>query len=804
MPINIETIDKVQVLTDRVKKRKDELLGAQLHICSERSRLVTESWKETEGQPLVLRRAKLFQKIMQGLSISIREGELIVGSQSKYIRGASPCIDFCSTVALEAIEKPRGNSEEVLAVLFEEDKKQLLTDAEYWKGKSPGEIIDQIMLETVTEKLYDLDRAHIGISRNVRSASGRSLDFNKVINRTGLNGVLKQIKEEIDSLDFSLEGSLQKYEFLKAGSICCEAVIDFAHRYASLAKELAGREVDTRRKAELEAIALNCQWVPANTARTFHEALQSFFILFLAMNLEAASHSESAGRMDQYLYPLYKKDITEGRITRQEAAELLGCLWVKFNELETIKALSIKQLSMGSQFIDTTICGVTKDGKDATNELSFMILEVAGQMKMPQPPLYLRYHQGISEELLVKALEINRRTGCGIPCFINDDVTLPKLIERGVPLTDARDYFTGGCIGVMLPDGINSEVLITFNTPKIFELALNNGFDPLTKKQLGPETGDPKSFKTYQELYDAFMRQCEYFTDIGNKAHLILSQTRSQLFSLPFTSILLDDCLKKGKDYYNCGTRYPQMWVSFVAIGHQNVADSLTAIRKLIFEENKIGMTELLDALAVNFGGKEKIRQMLLKAPKYGNDDDYADGTFNAVSIDLTKMMAQRKDANGYPSYILRGGGSGHFFAGIAVGALPDGRKAYQATADGNLSPVQGMDVRGPTAVMLSATKVNQTQYAMTTLLNMKIMPSVVQTRDGIRNMISLIRTYFNRGGWHVQFNMVDQQTLLEAQEHPEQYRSLIVRVGGYSAYFVDLTKEIQDDVIGRTQHTLN
>jgi pyruvate formate-lyase/glycerol dehydratase family glycyl radical enzyme len=811
-PIAIEKIKKLNVLTDRVKKRRDERLEAELHVCSERSRLVTESWKETDGQPLVLRRAELFKKMLEGISITIRDGELVVGSQTRYIRGASPPVDFNPAVALEVIEKPRGSSEVVLARLSEEDRRQLLEDAEYWKGRSPGEMMDKMHHElSLEDNVVRLNVQHsdrtarrflLEKRQRSRSAVGRVIDFKKVIDK-GLNYVLGEIEEEIDKLDFADEESLQKYAFLTAGSICCKAVITFAHRYARLAEKLALKEKDPVRKRELRTIAENCDWVPANPARTFHEAVQCFWLLFLSMNLEAASHDECAGRLDQFLYTTYEKDIEEGRITRQEAAELLGCLWVKFNEMETINSLGVQQASMGSQFIDTTICGVTTDGKDATNELSFLILEVAGQMKMTQPPLYLRFHPGISEELMIKALEINRITGCGIPCFINDSVTLIKLTDRGIPLTEARDYFTSGCISVMLPSGLNSEVAVWMNTPKLFELALHNGIDPLTGKRMGPETGDPRTFKTYEELYDAFLKQCEYAANIGHKNCLLSVQVRRQFCSYPFTSILVDDCIKKGKDYYHDGVRYPQMCCDYVAIGHQNVADGLTAIKKLVFEEKKLTMPEILDALLVNFEGKEKLRQMLLTAPKYGNDDDYADEQFNNVSNDVCRIMAQHRETHGYPRWVMRGGGSGHYAAGLVIGALPDGRKAFEPTADGNLSPVQGMDVKGPTAVLLSATKVNQTEYAMTTLLNMKIMPSMVQTKEGIRKVISLIKTFFNRGGWHVQFNMIDQQTLLDAQKHPEQYKSLVVRVGGYSAYFVDLTPKVQNDIIARTQHSL-
>jgi pyruvate formate-lyase/glycerol dehydratase family glycyl radical enzyme len=797
-----QEIGTVNVMTERVKKRLDELRAAQVHICSKRSRLVTESWKETEGENLDLRRAKLVKKMLEGIDISIREGELIVGSQTKYVRGASPCVDFSPGPSFQAAEKPEGNSPLVEAVLSEEDRTILLEDAEYWKGHSPGEMIAKMMQEIVLPELLDYYDAHIFNFPIERSGQARIL--NGIFIEKGFNGILKDIKDEMANLNMSSEDSLKKYEFLMAGAICCQAIIDFSHRYAELARQLAASEKDATRKRELETIAENCDWVPANPPRTFHQALQSFWLTWIVFNLEVASHSEAPGRMDQYLFPAYEKDIREGKISRQDAAELLGCLWVKFNEMETIKGKFVKQSSQGSQFQDVTICGLTKDGKDATNELSFMILETAGQMRLPQPPLYLRYHNGISEDLMVKAVETNRKHGAGIPAFLNDAVSLITLLRRGVSLEDARDYAVSGCIGLALPNGPNMDTPFLFNTPKIFELFLNNGVDPRTGKRFGPETGDPRDFKTFEELYDAWLKQFKHFADLAHKVYLVWFQARSEFQSYPFASVIIEDCIKRGKSFQRGGARYPQMNTGYVPIGHQNVADSITAIKKLVFEEKKITMDELLDAMAVNFEGKEELRQMLLTAPKYGNDDDYADDAFNNVSLDVTRIMAEHPEPGGYPMAVMRGGGSGHFWGGLTVGALPDGRKAYVAVADGNLSPVQGMDVKGPTAVILSATKVNQTEYAMTTLLNMKIMPSVVEAREGIKKVIALIKTLFDRGAWHIQFNMIDAATLIEAQKHPEQYKSLVVRVGGYSAYFVDLTAEIQNDIITRTQHSFN
>ncbi|MGA2670234.1 MAG: pyruvate formate lyase family protein [Dehalococcoidia bacterium] len=803
-PTVLEEIKKVNVNTNRVKKLKSEYLDAKEHICAERSHLVTESWKETEGEPLIIRRAKLFQKVMQKGSIAIRDGELIVGSQTKFVRGSSPCIDFASGLIYQIAlsEKPTASSEAVEAVLTEEDRKTLLKDARYWKDKSPGDVLMKLVRESIEEPVDDYIKARVISWLFERPHSKRPLDYAKVVHH-GINGVLDEIQQELSRLDLSSRGSWEKYEFLKAGIICCEAVTKFANRYAKLARKLASEESNAVRKGELEDIAKICERVPANPARTFREALQNFWLTFLASNLEGAAHTETPGRMDQYLYPFYEKDIREGKITRQEAAELLGCLWVKFNEMQSAKPLADQQMIQSSMFQDVTICGVTGDGKDATNELSFLMLEVVGQIKMPQPPLYLRYHSRICNEVLVRASEINRTHGAGNPAFLNDDVTLIKLVERGVPLAEARNWVAANCVDVYIPGASVGGNSFVFNTVKAFELALHNGKDPKTGKQLGPATGDARYFKFYEELYDAFMKQVEFMVKLITKIYRVWVQARGEVYRQPFASLLLNDCIKQGKDWYQGGVRYPQISANIGPVGHQNVADSFVAIKKLVFEEKKISMGELLDAIDANFENKDEIRQMLLAAPKYGNDDDYADNVFNDVSLDVTRIMWQPVDMAGYHMYIVRGGATAHYWGGKTVGALPDGRKAGEPFADANLSPAQGADVKGPTAVILSATKVNQMEYSMTTLLNMKFTPMALQTTQGINKFISLLKTYFARGGWHIQFNMINRKTLLEAQKHPEIYKDLMVRVAGYSAYFVQLSPQVQNEIIARTEHLL-
>jgi len=801
----IDEIDKVNVLTGRVKKRKEELLAASEHICSKRSRLVTESWKETEGQPIVTRRAKLFQKVMEGNPVVIRDGELIVGSQTEYVLGASPWIDFSSVPVAEilASENIQARGLVTESMLTEEDRRSLAEDLEYWKGRAPGEVVAELLNKAVgmsAEDVADYEESRVFYFSPTLAPPGRAVDYGKVIN-LGLNGVLRELRQELEKLNLSTFGNYPKYEFLNAGIICCEAVIKFANRYAKLARELAEKEKDLARKDELKKIAEICEWVPANPARTFHEAVQSMWLIHLATNLENASDGEMPGRIDQYLYPLYEKDIAEGRITRQEAAELLGCLWVKLNELLSIRAsLSLRELYQASHIQATTICGVDADGNDATNELSFLILEVTGQLAMPQPPLYIRYHKDISEELLIQAAECNRRHGAGSPAFLNDAPTLLLLLKKGIPLREARDWVGGGCIYTQIHHASPPIPGIFHHAAKVFDLTLHNGVDLKTGKQLGLATGDIRNFKSYNELYDAFIKQYEYFTELCVKIYRFLAQITPEVYCLPWTSMLIDDCIKRGEGCMRSGARRPQFG-GLADRGWQNIGDSLTAIKKLVFEEKKISMAELLDALETNFEGKEEIRQMLLAAPKYGNDDDYADDIFNTVCQDIGRIAYGHRDLYGYPITIGRGAAAGYFFVGMGVAALPDGRKAWEPIADGSVSAVQGRDVKGPTAVVLSATKINHTEYARSSVLNMKMTPTVLQTREGANKYISFIRSYFNRGGWHAQFNVIDRETLVDAQKHPEQHRNLLVRVGGFSAYFVELGPDVQNEIIARTEH---
>jgi pyruvate formate-lyase/glycerol dehydratase family glycyl radical enzyme len=808
-PEIINEVNKVNVLTDRVKKRREEFLAAPRHISAKRSRLATESWKETESYPLNYRRAKVLQKILEGNPISIWDDELIVGSQSEFLRGASPPTDFFPSITFQVVnsEKPTTGSDVVFALLSDEDRESLREDAEYWKDRSPVVSGQKRLLEAMEEdiEIYQriVESGAVALWGD-RIKGNMNIDYGKVID-IGFKGVIEEARAEIDKLkNLDSETDFEKIEFLKAGIICCEAVIAFGKRYAKLAREMAESERDAGRKAELLKIAETCEWVPANPARTFYEALQSFWFTHVAANLEGADYAETPGRMDQYLYPTYENDISTGRMTQQEAAELLGCLWMKFNEMECVRGEFIQKYSQSSQNQHLTIAGVDEEGRDATNELSVMILEAARQMKLPQSAIYIRVHKTISHEFLEKAAEANRDHGAGIPAFLNDDGAINKFLSMGVSLKDARNWIAIGCVGPTLSNNTGSPYsgCLLFNKIKMFELALNDGVDPRTGKLGGVRTGDPRNFKSYQELYDAFINQYKFFMEKSNRFMRAIGSALKTFVSFPYCSMLTDDCIKRGRGIYQGGPRY-QADISILDSGLQNVADSLAAVKKYVFEEKKITMDELIEALADNFEGKEELRQLLLTAPAYGNDDDYVDDIFNAISWDTGEIASDYHYYSGIPTILYRGGATQHFWAGQVVGALPDGRKAYEPLADGILSPAQGRDIKGPTAVLLSATKMNHLEHAIATLHNVKLTPITLQTKEGINKFLSLIKTYFDLGGWHLQFNMIGQETLIEAQKHPEQYKDLVVRVAGYSAFFVDLSPGVQNDIIRRNEYQI-
>jgi pyruvate formate-lyase/glycerol dehydratase family glycyl radical enzyme len=817
--IDYSEIDKLNVLTDRVRRLKQKRLEAVEHIASERSRLVTESWKETEDEPLDIRRAKLFRRIMQGNPVTIRDDELIVGSQSKYLLGTSPYVDYSTVSAIENLIVPdmpantksyakgTGGSSVKEAAVTEEEKESILEDCRYWAGRTTGDAVRKEE-DTRFPWLKDWIDSGLVLAQQTGSAppSPRSVDYGKVID-IGLEGIIAEAKEELNKLDYSDQASYKKDVFLQAVIIACEGAIEFAHRYARLAEEMAAKEKNPGRKKELEKIAEVCQRVPAKPARNFHEALQSFWFIHICVNLESASLAELPGRMDQYLYSIYTKDVLEeGNTSRQEAAELLGCLFVKFNEMTSIKIAYDKDNIPGTHLQDLTICGVTREGQDASNELSYMLLEVLAQVELPQPPIYVRYHNKINPEVWLKAVEVNVRRGDGNPSFVSDESRIISFTAHGIPLTDARDWGVAGCAGSIIPrlaqhgGGLG---ICYINLSKILEYVLNNGREPKSGKKIGLATGDPHTFTSIDQFIEAFKKQFDYLIGIQVKMSHIICWVDVANYHTPFTSSLLGDCIAKGMDAREGGVRYPEFLYHVSDRGLQNVADSLAAIKKVVFEDKKLSLDEVLDAVSKNFEGKEDLRNLLKAAPKYGNDDDYVDEIFSDLSLWLQNRIGEEKNPFGSRLWSGRSGAVAHVMFGKLTGALPDGRKDEEPLADGYLSPTQGMDVKGPTAVFNSASKVNHNENSFAALMNMKFDRKVFDNRDSLVKLAHLVENFFNRGGFHIQINILDKETLIEAQKQPELYGNLLVRVAGYSAFFVDLPREIQDEIISRTEEPL-
>jgi len=827
-PVDVEAVKNVNVMTDRLKNRVKEWQEAIPKVSPRSSRAFTESWKQTEGLHRDLRWAKASQNMFKAAVPVIREGELIVGSQTPDVRGADVTIAIDPINLLKQLDERalyRIMSDRESASISEEDEKVFREDAQYWIEHLPPDYTTDWLTEELGEKHFDVcfNEARVLGHEQMKHRRGARLPAvssecalcTRLLNE-GLNGIIAQVKAELEKMvkegygsPGATEAAGDKYYLLKSMIICLEAVIDWANRHAQVARSLAEKESDPVRKRELEKIAEHCDWVPANPPRSFWEAVQFVRFIHLAHRLEVPGRpGGSIGRLDEYLYPYYEKDLREGKITRQEAAELLGCLWLKTRELEQLNSFEerIKGF-VGSLFANVTIGGQTKEGRDATNELSWIILEVMRQMKLSEPSVYIRYHSGMSHEFLIHALECNRDFGGGNPAFMNDEIGTARYIDRGVTLEDATEWVASGCLAINLAgidqhNGPSGHV----NQAKVFEVTLYNGFDPRTGKQVGLKTGDVTKFTSIDQLYEAFLKQSDYFTEIMRKDYFI--RRSSSISNQPnpgFGSALFPASITTGLGAGKGGVKYACNGGYWVADrGTSDVTDSLAAIKHLVFDKKKLTMAELLESLKTNWEGHEDVHQMCLKAPKFGNDDDYVDDIFNYISLKTQEILLKRPDPfTGEKPFLFKGAAAGHIALGEAVGALPNGRTAYTSLNDGFSSAMPGMDVKGPTAVINSATKVDHTWNEVGFVHNMKFSKAMLNTPEKLEHLLTLIKTYFARGGWHIQCNIHSAEELLEAKKHPEKYEDLVVRVAGFCAYFVDLEPSVQDEIISRTLHTV-
>jgi formate C-acetyltransferase len=625
------------------------------------------------------------------------------------------------------------------------------------------------------------------------------VNYPKVLSR-GLAGILADVRAEIEATHIGDDEALRKVGFLKGCAIALEAGIAYARRYAALARDLA-KSAEGQRKAELERMAGICDRVPEHPARDFHEALQSLWFVHALVYLETRAEGASLGRADQYLYPYFRKDMDAGVLDTDRAIELVNCLRIKLNGLRQFSGKYFAEGTSGeAQFHNVTLGGQTADGRDATNELSYLFIEAAKRLRAPHPTLSMRMHAGTPDEFALKAVELCS-TGVGYPAFFNDDSNIAFLLRLGAPLEEARGYAMGGCVVPQIPGAVAPGQPIPLNMAKCVELALNDGVDPyIVKGRVGPATGRLEDFETFDELLAAYREQLEYFSIDATTIMNLQRCLREQLICPVFNDVLLDDCIKRGKSSLGNGARFQIHYHNARAM--IDAADSFAAIKKCVYDDKSISKQELLDALRDNFVGHERTHKLLLAAPKFGNDDDYAD----EIAAELYRSWARTVESKsaGYGGHYLPAAYSvgGHVIAGAKTGALPDGRPAGKSLADGSVSPCQGSDSKGPTAVLNSAGKIDQGPL-VATLLNIKFQASILKTPEDRRNLLYLVKAYFDMGGKHVQFNTVDKKTLLDAQVHPENHRNLIVRVAGYSAFFTELACGMQDEIIARTEHSL-
>lgn len=773
-------------------------------LCVEKARLITEIYQQTEGEPESLRQAKAFAHMLENITIWIDEEELIAGHPSSKPWGVE--VDpFLGPVDVEML---KGMEAEGLVVIDKEDWSAIREVAEYWKKKNwqyrTWQLADEQLwrflqvgiwlpaMRSREEGMGAYAGAGLGIYHGLHLGV---LDYEKVLNH-GLNSLIEEAEEELKKTRFFSKDDVEKKRFLQAVITDLRAVNHFASRLAEVAEAKAETETNPEQKKKLQRIADSCRWVPAKPARSFYEALQSFWLTYLVCN---PSPTIGIGRFDQYMYPYYKKDKETGKITREEAIELLCELRSKDMELTRIalRPEKRKQHTGMAKWHNMVIGGVTPDGQDATNELTYLILEAANRVRTPHHTVTLRVHEDTPEDLMVEALEVVK-TGVGMPAFVGDKSYIDFLTSKGVSLQVARNYALGGCLDVAVP-GILRIVEANFLVvPKVFEIFLNNGVDPRTGLEVGPFKVDLDKFQTYPEFADAFKKYMAHFVDLWVEATNLQVTVRSELMKHVVEAALMTGGIGVGKSFFERKMPYPVNSV-LLPVGAINVADSLVAIKKLVFEAKELTMGKLAEAIKANWKGYEELRRVCLNAPKYGNDDDYADLT----AKDLYQFIAETVTKY---DYVFGGkhqpGGisiSSMWVGGEMTGATPDGRYAGEVLADGSMSPMRGRDTIGPTAIIKSASKINQALYA-STLLNMKFHPTALGGTEDLKKLASLIKTYFSLGGKHVQFNVVSRETLLEAQKHPENYRDLVVRVAGYSAYFIQLGQKVQDEIIARTE----
>lgn len=784
-------------MTGRTERLRQESLDAEAAISAERALLLTEFYRENEGRwSIPVLRAKSFYYLCEKKTIYLGEGELVVGE-----RGPAPklvptypeltCHSLEDLRILNSREKTSYRVDDATLKAYRE------TVIPYWSTRS---LRDKIFRE-LPEEWHEAYQSGIFTEFMEQRAPGHTVLDDKIYNK-GLLDFKKEIADAISALDFGSDPEAwAKREELKAMEISCDAVILFAERHAKLAESMAAACADTVRKQELLKIAANCRWVPAHAPTDFFEALQSYWFCHLAVITELNGWDAfSPGHLDQHLYPFYRDGIADGTLKKEEARELLECFFVKFNNHPSPPKVGVTAAESGTytDFANINLGGLLPDGSDGSNEVSHLLLDIIDEMHLLQPSSNIQLSRKSPDRFLKHTLRVVRK-GYGFPSIFNADSVVEEQLRQGKTLADAR---AGGCSGCVEVGAFGKEAYILtgyFNLVKMLELALHDGVDPATGAQLGPATGKAESFESFDDVFAAFSKQLAHFIDIKIRGNRLIEMIYAGLMPAPFLSVLTDDCISRGVDYNAGGARYNNSFIQGVGIG--SITDSLSAIKEHVFQEKAVSLPELVAQLDENFASNEPLRQRLWnRTRKYGNDDDFADDLMRQVFEAFFQQVDGRPNTKGGVYRIEMLPTTCHVYFGSVTGATPDGRRRGAPLSEG-ISPVQGADRQGPTAVIRSAGKMDHIRSGGT-LLNLKFSPTLLSGEGGIDGLAALVRSYFRMDGHHVQFNVVDVETLKRAQADPQQYRDLIVRVAGYSDYFCDLSEELQNEIIARTEHT--
>ena len=792
----------------RTEQLKRKVLDASNTVCTERARFYTEVYRANRDKPVILRRALALEQTLKHMSLRIEPGELIVGNHSTTVRAAPIFPEYAVDWLLDELDQLEKRPGDVFYV-SRSQKQSIREICEYWRGETVCDRAYALMpAETLEIHEAQITRA----VANLTSGDGHiAVNFSKIL-ELGLGGYLQRVQEMRSVLDLTTQDDIKKNLFYRSLEIGIGALQAFIDRFAHLAEEQIRESGDARRQKELEQIRDTCRCISCYPPRSFREALQLVYFLQLVLQIESNGHSVSLGRLDQYLYPFFQNDIQQNLITNDEVAELLECLWIKLYSINKIRPWSHTRYAAGSPlYQNVTIGGQKSEGVDAVNELSELILETVGRIRLPQPNLVVRYHRNIAQNFMMACLRVIEQ-GSGMPAFVNDEIVIPSFLEIGVEEADAYDYSAIGCIEVAVPGkwGYRCTGMCYINLMRVFLATLHDGRDVTTGKTFNPGSGHFKDFTNFDQLMKAWRTQIHYYTRQSVITDTCVDTALEELVPDVLCSAFVDECIERGKTIKEGGAKYD--FISGLQVGIANLGNSLASIKKLVFDENRINKQQLLAALNQDFQGieGERIRQVLLNsAAKYGNDDDSVDKLLQEAYSYYIEELAQYRNTRfgrgpiGGGYYAGTSSIAGNVPAGTTVAATPDGRKAFTPLAEG-CSPCAGTDVLGPTAVLKSVSKLPTSKILGGVLLNQKISPSTIGTESDKMKIIWLLRTFFNElKGWHIQYNVVDRQTLLEAQREPEKYRDLIVRVAGYSAFFTSLAPETQNDIISRTEQVI-